>query len=217
MLSGADATALSGQLDGVAATVSELQRAQSTAKNDMARQLFLLLIELGGKTAEQASRAGGESLPVSAAGGRLMVATILALGGFGGDRYCGGHRWVLHRRLVAVDYYVEGGQQPGVWFGDGARALGLNGQVERSHFENLLTGRSPDGQRMLTQSKAKQKRFHEAKILDDRAPLDPTARSESKHQRRLHNPGYDLTLSVPKSVSVWWAAGDRQRRSRSTE
>ena len=43
-LSGADATALSGQLDGLAATVSELQRAQSTAKNDMARQLYLLLI-----------------------------------------------------------------------------------------------------------------------------------------------------------------------------
>ncbi|MFN9721637.1 MAG: hypothetical protein ACK58H_00195 [Planctomyces sp.] len=53
-LSGADATALSGQLDGLAATVSELQRAQSTAKNDMARQLYLLLIELGGRDPEQA-------------------------------------------------------------------------------------------------------------------------------------------------------------------
>ncbi len=138
-----------------------------------------------------------------------MVATILALGGFGGTGTAAGIAEYFTGDC-AVDYYVEGGQRPGVWFGDGARALGLNGHVERSQFENLLAGRSPDGQRMLTQSKAKQKRFHEATILDDRAPLDPTARSESKHQRRLHNPGYDLTLSVPKSVSVWWALADRQ-------
>ena len=75
-----------------------------------------------------------------------MVATILALGGFGGTGTTAGIADYFTGDC-AVDYYVEGGQRPGVWFGDGARALGLNGHVERSQFENLLAGRSPDGQR----------------------------------------------------------------------
>ena len=142
-----------------------------------------------------------------------MVATILALGGFGKTGSVSGIAGYFTGDC-AVGYYVEGGQRPGEWFGDGARALGLNGTVDRKQFENLLAGRSPDGHRMLTQSKAKQKQFRERVVVDDRSPLDPTTRADSKHKRRLHNPGYDLTLSVPKSVSVWWALADRDTQKK---
>lgn len=142
-----------------------------------------------------------------------MVATILALGGFGKTGSVSGIANYFTNDC-AVGYYVEGGQRPGEWFGDGSRALGLKGNVDRKQFENLLAGRSPDGHRMLTQSKAKQKRFRERVVVDDRSPLDPTTQADSKHKRRLHNPGYDMTLSVPKSVSVWWALADRDTQQK---
>ena len=138
-----------------------------------------------------------------------MVASILALGGFAGNGSASGIAEYFTGDCNG-EYYINGGQPPGVWFGDGARALGLTGTVDRGGFENLLAGRSPDGSRVLTQSKAKLKRFREGVVVDDRSPLDPTVRGQAKKRRREHNPGYDLTLSVPKSVSTWWAVADRQ-------
>ena len=129
-----------------------------------------------------------------------MVASILALGGFAGNGSASGIAEYFTGDCNG-EYYINGGQPPGVWFGDGARALGLTGTVDRGGFENLLAGRSPDGSRVLTQSKAKLKRFREGVVVDDRSPLDPTVRGQAKKRRREHNPGYDLTLSVPKSVS----------------
>ncbi|MGH8132662.1 MAG: relaxase domain-containing protein, partial [Steroidobacteraceae bacterium] len=42
------------------------------------------------------------------------------------------------------DYYTLD-RSPSEWFGEGARALGLSGSVDREVFANLVEGRIPDG------------------------------------------------------------------------
>lgn len=46
------------------------------------------------------------------------------------------------------DYYAEGGRAPSAWWGAGADALGLHGEVDSGDFRALLEGRLPDGQEM---------------------------------------------------------------------
>ncbi|MBE9182519.1 relaxase domain-containing protein [Oculatella sp. LEGE 06141] len=60
------------------------------------------------------------------------------------------------------------------WFGTGAIALGLQGEVDSSDFKQLLHGYSPEGQRL-----------HAKRI-----------------NPRTHRAGTDYTLSAPKSVSI---------------
>ena len=50
----------------------------------------------------------------------------------------------------AVKYfteYYERGQTR--WYGKGASALGLEGEIERESFENVCYGKSPDGSEYL--------------------------------------------------------------------
>ncbi len=82
--------------------------------------------------------------------------------------------------LAREDYYLEGGEPPGRWYGQGAELLGLSGQVEADQLYNLFAGRSPDGSRSLIQR-------------------------QRQEGRAEHRPGWDLTFSVPKSVSVLWS------------
>ena len=72
------------------------------------------------------------------------------------------------------DYYSEGGVSPSEWQGEGARALDLEGEVDRETFKELLDGNLPDGTTLGT---------NKSDVLE-------------------HRPGWDLTLSAPKSVSV---------------
>lgn len=46
------------------------------------------------------------------------------------------------------DYYCEDGQAPSAWWGAGAEALGLRGEVDSADFRALLNGRLPDGAEM---------------------------------------------------------------------
>ena len=46
------------------------------------------------------------------------------------------------------DYYSEDGRAPSSWWGAGADALGLRGEVDSSDFRTLLEGRLPDGTEM---------------------------------------------------------------------
>ncbi|MCC7144495.1 MAG: relaxase domain-containing protein [Candidatus Eisenbacteria bacterium] len=78
--------------------------------------------------------------------------------------------------LAAEDYYLGGGEPPGKWVGKGAKALGLSGRVEKPTFRNLLRGMDARDQ-----------------------PLVQNAGAES------HRPGWDLTFSAPKSVSILWS------------
>jgi len=82
----------------------------------------------------------------------------------------------------ADDYYAEGGLSPSQWQGQGAEALGLSGDVDREQFRALLEGRI-GGQQLGT--------FRDGQLE--------------------HRPGWDVTLSAPKSVSIMAeVAGDRR-------
>jgi conjugative relaxase-like TrwC/TraI family protein len=82
----------------------------------------------------------------------------------------------------ADDYYAEGGLAPSEWAGAGADDLGLSDDVDRDAFRALLDGQV-DGRQLGT-------------------PCDGKIE---------HRPGWDVTLSAPKSVSVMaQVAGDRR-------
>jgi len=75
------------------------------------------------------------------------------------------------------DYYLGRGEAPGQWIGSASTELGLTGQVEPDALRNLLAGMSPDG------------------------------RALGMRLRSDRRPGYDLTFSAPKGVSLLWAFG----------
>jgi conjugative relaxase-like TrwC/TraI family protein len=82
----------------------------------------------------------------------------------------------------ADDYYVEGGLSPSEWQGKGADELGLSGDVDREQFRDLLDGKVASQQ------------------------LGTTRDGQLEHR-----PGWDVTLSAPKSVSIMAeVAGDRR-------
>jgi conjugative relaxase-like TrwC/TraI family protein len=82
----------------------------------------------------------------------------------------------------ADDYYAEGGLAPSSWEGEGAESLGLDGEVDRDQFRDLLDGKV-EGKQLGT-------------IRDGKLE---------------HQPGWDVTLSAPKSVSVMaLVAGDKR-------
>src|SRR5271165_5795379 len=71
------------------------------------------------------------------------------------------------------------GSEMGIWGGKGAERLGLRGEVERKDFVALAENKRPDGKALTVRT---------------------------KENRRA---GYDLTWSVPKSVSLYLADGDK--------
>lgn len=75
-------------------------------------------------------------------------------------------------------YTTDQGLEHSAWFGKGAAALGLGGQVDRDAFFKLLSGRVADQQLGRV-------------MLDDKG--EPEV---------MHRPGIDLTFSAPKSVSI---------------
>ena len=83
----------------------------------------------------------------------------------------------------ADDYYSEGGAAPSAWEGEGAKALGLTGEVDRAVFRKGLEGELPNGEALGTM----------------------------RDGTRQHRPGWDMTFSAPKSVSIMAeVAGDRR-------
>ena len=84
-----------------------------------------------------------------------------------------------------VEYYVSyaGRGAEGYWLGKAAASLGLVGAVDPAAFRALAKGEHPDGGRLL-----------------ERVASD-------------HTPGWDFTLSAPKSVSLAWALADEPLRA----
>ncbi len=81
----------------------------------------------------------------------------------------------------AEDYYSGEGEAAGEWLGDAAGRLGLEGEVGEDQLVAMLTGRNPvDGEPLLSMQG----------VRGD-GPV----------------PGFDLTFSAPKSVSLLWALG----------
>jgi conjugative relaxase-like TrwC/TraI family protein len=81
---------------------------------------------------------------------------------------------------AAEDYYSGEGEAEGCWIGVAAADLGLDGRVDPDALTAMLTGRSP-----VTGEP------HGLKSAPRREPV----------------PGFDLTFSAPKSVSLTWALG----------
>jgi conjugative relaxase-like TrwC/TraI family protein len=80
----------------------------------------------------------------------------------------------------AEDYYSGRGEAEGYWLGDAARDLGLQGKVDPEALGAMLTGRHPATGEPLG-----------LRHVAGRGPV----------------PGFDLTFSAPKSVSLTWALG----------
>ncbi len=83
----------------------------------------------------------------------------------------------------AEDYYSGEGEAEGRWTGKGARELGLEKEVGAEQLTSMLTGRDPANGALLVGSRG---------VAGGRGPV----------------PGFDLTFSSPKSVSLLWALGD---------
>lgn len=86
--------------------------------------------------------------------------------------------------LAKEDYYTKGQEPPGVWLGTGAEKIGLSGVVKPEELKNVFCGFSPDGKEKLVQNAGKMT------------------------GEKSRDPGWDLTFSAPKSVSVCWAISD---------
>jgi Ti-type conjugative transfer relaxase TraA len=82
------------------------------------------------------------------------------------------------------DYYAESGQARGVWLGSGAAELHLSGAVTEQAFDTLAAGLHPTSG-------------------------EPLVQRAGEH----HRPGWDLTFSAPKSVSVVWGIAAPEQRA----
>ena len=91
--------------------------------------------------------------------------------------------------FTSEDYYLSGTEQGrnSQWYGEGARALGLSGQVSEEEFRALCSGEDPAGNRIVA-----------PKLTRDR---------ETGLQVETHRAGNDCTFSAPKSVSIAYVAG----------
>lgn len=87
--------------------------------------------------------------------------------------------------LAREDYYLEGGEPPGIWLGRGAKLLDLEGQVGKGELRHLFEGFSPDGKTNLVQNAGAKNR----------------------------QAAWDLTFSAPKSVSVFWSQAPPEIRA----
>jgi conjugative relaxase-like TrwC/TraI family protein len=93
----------------------------------------------------------------------------------------GQERYYLEKVAEGIeDYYSGEGEAKGYWLGQAAAELELDGKVEPDQLGAMLTGRNPvNGESFRLKS----------------APV------------REPVPGFDLTFSAPKSVSLTWALG----------
>jgi conjugative relaxase-like TrwC/TraI family protein len=80
----------------------------------------------------------------------------------------------------AEDYYSGEGEAEGYWVGTAATMLGLDGRVDGEQLTSMLTGTNPATGEPLG-----------LRAVGGRGPV----------------PGFDLTFSAPKSVSLTWALG----------
>ncbi len=81
-----------------------------------------------------------------------------------------------------AEYFTGSGEPPGLWMGEGAQQLGLEGEIDHEEFSFMFHGFSPDGTWKMVQNAGEETR----------------------------RPGWDLTFSAPKSVSVAWSQADRK-------
>ncbi len=81
-----------------------------------------------------------------------------------------------------ADYYTEGQELAGIWKGEGAKRLGLQGEVRRDDWDALCDNRDPNTGDTLT-----------------------------PRQRTARRVGYDFNFHVPKSVSLLYGLTQDER------
>jgi len=101
----------------------------------------------------------------------------------------GGETYAAHH-LSNNDYYAVGETVIGLWMGNGAKLLGLEGAVSMDDFEAIRKGNDPATNEFLRQR-------HSADRSHDREINGKTI-TETATARNL----YDFTVSAPKAVSV---------------
>jgi conjugative relaxase-like TrwC/TraI family protein len=114
-----------------------------------------------------------------------------------------------YERSVAAgldDYYAGKGESPGVWAGQGALALGLDGEVEEGEVGSLVRGKHPQtGDELRAHVKART-------ITVER--IDAESGKRWLEEKKLAPvAGFDLVFSTPKSVSLLHALGEEETRS----
>ena len=92
--------------------------------------------------------------------------------------------------LVTTEYYLEGGEPPGHWWGKGKEILGLPDQIEERLFHKIFHGLGPDGQ----------------KLVANAGQTDPLILKDGS--KRFPHRADDFGVSASKSVSVVWAMTD---------
>ncbi len=95
--------------------------------------------------------------------------------------------------LSNSDYYAEGEKITGQWIGHGAEKLGLKGEVNLDHLEELLQGNDPHTGVYL-------KPRHNSDSVVERLTKKGEIISDERKVRNM----YDCTFSAPKAVSVLW-------------
>jgi conjugative relaxase-like TrwC/TraI family protein len=114
----------------------------------------------------------------------LSIGKLAALGAGHGRR---GVEYYLGRVASGIeDYYTGVGEAPGEWLGSGAGELSLSGKLDAAELRALMEGVDP----------------RSGEALLGGGPGRPRS-----------VPGFDLTFSAPKSVSLLFAFGDPYVRS----
>ncbi len=103
----------------------------------------------------------------------------------------------FEEHLQVGDYYMEGHQVKGRWFGKGAEELGLCGVTKGEAFLRLCDNLHPQPGERLTQ-----------RLITPRTESGKDAQAREVANRRVF---YDFTLSPPKSVSIAALVGDDRR------
>jgi conjugative relaxase-like TrwC/TraI family protein len=103
------------------------------------------------------------------------------------------------------DYYAGRGESPGVWTGRGARALGLEGIVQKGELGRLIRGKHPRSEKKL------RGHYRPRRITIER--IDPYSGERTLGVKKLAPvAGFDLVFSPPKSVSLLHALGGEETR-----
>ncbi|KAJ8138341.1 hypothetical protein OY671_008446, partial [Metschnikowia pulcherrima] len=79
----------------------------------------------------------------------------------------------IARYYTIGDYYTKGGNEPSEWGGKLAKSLGSSGEVDPKQFEESLSGKVGDQQL-----------------------------GRRRKEGIQHHPGWDFTISAPKSISI---------------
>src|SRR5438309_987524 len=103
----------------------------------------------------------------------------------------------FQEHLCVGDYYTEGQQVLGQWYGQGAKTLGLSGVTRGDEFLRLCENLHPQtGERLTLRQKT------------TRREVDSDGTEHEAANRRVF---YDFTFSPPKSVSIAALMGNDKR------